>query len=214
VYTKALRLEFPTFNRDDPDSWCYWAEQFFDFYDVHEGRKLKITAFYMEGKALSWFKALSNTNSLSTWDEFVLAMQVRFGKGSYDDPMENLSKLKQTGLLEEYKTQFELLANRVLRLSDSYKLSMFLGGLRDDIRVPVRMFNPKTLNDAYALARMQEDCIVINTKYGKPVWGSSRNQGGGNDNNSSFNKRGNSYGNRVQFSNFPKQLQGGFVGNN
>jgi hypothetical protein len=23
VYTKALRLEFPTFNGDDPDSWCY-----------------------------------------------------------------------------------------------------------------------------------------------------------------------------------------------
>jgi hypothetical protein len=82
----------------------------------------------------------------------VLTIQVRFNKGSYDDPMENLSKLKQTRLLEEYKTQFELLTNRVLRLSDSHKLSMFLGGLRDDIRVLVRMFNPKALNDAYALA--------------------------------------------------------------
>jgi hypothetical protein len=99
----------------------------------------------------------------------------RFGKGSYNDPMETLSKLKQTGSLE-YKTQFEVLASRVLRLIDSHKLSMFLGGLRDDIRVPVRMFNPKTLNDAYALARMQEECIVINNKYGKPVWGSFRNQ--------------------------------------
>ena len=155
VYTKTLILEFPTFNGDGSDSWCYRVEQFFDFYDIYEGRKLKITAFYMEGKALSWFKAMRNTNSLSTWDEFVLAIQVRFCKGSYDNPMENLSKLKQTGLLEEYKTQFKLLANRVLRLSDSQKLSMFLGGLRDDIRVPVRMFNPKTLNDAYTLARMQ-----------------------------------------------------------
>jgi hypothetical protein len=38
VYIKALRLEFSTFNGDDPDSWCYWAKQFFDFYDIHEGR--------------------------------------------------------------------------------------------------------------------------------------------------------------------------------
>jgi hypothetical protein len=67
---------------------------------------------------------------------------------------------------------------------------MFMGGLRDDIRVPVRMFNPKTINDAYALASMQEECIVINTKFGKPVWGSFRNQGGGNDNNFGFNKGG------------------------
>jgi hypothetical protein len=40
----------------------------------------------------------------------------------------------------------------------------------------VRMFNPKALNDAYASARTQEECIVINKKYGKPVWGSFRNQ--------------------------------------
>jgi hypothetical protein len=66
VYTKALRLEFPTFDGDDSDSWCYWVEQFFDFYDIHEGRKLKITGFYVEGKVLSWFKAMRNTNSLST----------------------------------------------------------------------------------------------------------------------------------------------------
>jgi hypothetical protein len=88
-------------------------------------------------------------------------------------PYLNLSKLVRW---REHKTQFEELASRVLRLIDSHKLSMFLGRLRDDIRVPVRMFNPKTLNDAYALARMQEECIVINKKYGKPVWGSFRNQ--------------------------------------
>jgi hypothetical protein len=40
----------------------------------------------------------------------------------------------------------------------------------------VRMFNPKTFNDAYALARTQKECIVINKKCGKPVWGSFRNQ--------------------------------------
>jgi hypothetical protein len=82
----------------------------------------------MEGKALSWFTALRSTNNLCSWDEFLVAIQVRFGKSSYDDPMETLSKLKQTGSLEEYKTQFEVLANRVLRLIDSHKLSMFLGG--------------------------------------------------------------------------------------
>ena len=154
VYTKALRLEFSTFNGDDPDSWCYRADPFFDVYDIQEGQKFKINAFHMEGKALSWFQALCNTHNLSSWNECFVGIQVRFGKGSYDDPMEALSKLKQTGSLEEYKTQFELLANRVLRLIDSHKLNMFLGGLRDDIRLPMRMFNPKTLNDAYALARI------------------------------------------------------------
>jgi hypothetical protein len=83
----------------------------------------------MEDKALSWFTALRNTNNLYCWDEFLVAIQVWFDKSSYDDPMETLSKLKQTGLFEEYKTQFEVLASRVLRLIDSHKLSMFLGGI-------------------------------------------------------------------------------------
>jgi hypothetical protein len=163
-------LEFPTFNGEDPDSWCYRAEQFFYFYEIQERQKLRITTFHMEGKALSWFLALRNTNNLSSWDEFLAAIQVRFGNSSYDDPTETLSKLKQTGSLEEYKTQFEELANKVLRLIDSHKLSMFLGGLRDDIRLPVRMFNPKTLNDAYALAKIQDGCLVNNSRSRKIFW--------------------------------------------
>jgi hypothetical protein len=45
--------------------------------------------------------------------------------------METLVKLKQTGSIEEYKSQFELLANRVVGLLDNLKLSCFLGGLSD-----------------------------------------------------------------------------------
>jgi hypothetical protein len=116
----------------------------------------------MEGKALSWFQALRSSINLSTWIEFLIAIQVRFGRGSYDDHMETLSKLKQTGSLEEYKTQFEVLASRVLRLIDSHKLSMF---------------NPKTLNDAYSLAKIQEEYLSIDIKSGKSLWSSSRNQG-------------------------------------
>jgi hypothetical protein len=109
----------------------------------------------------------------------LVVIQVRFGKGSYDDPMETLSKLKQVGSLDEYKTQFEVLASTVLRLIDFHKLSMFFGGLRDDIRLPVKMFNPKILNDAYVLARIQEKCILLNSKSRKPIWNSFRNQGWG-----------------------------------
>jgi hypothetical protein len=115
--------------------------------------------------------------------------------------------------LDEYKTQFEILANRVHRLIDPHKLSCFLGGLRDDIRLPVTMFNPKTLNNAYSLAKIQEECIAINLKSGKSVWYSSKSQGVGGGNNAAFVRSGNAYGNRMQYSQ-PKQYQGGFGGNN
>jgi hypothetical protein len=87
----------------------------------------------MDGRALIWFHS---------WREFVRALQIRFGKGSYDDPMETLSKLKQDGLLEDYKNQFDTLAHKVQHVQEFHKLSCFLGGLRDEIRLPVRMLNP------------------------------------------------------------------------
>jgi len=93
---------------------------------------------------------------------------------SYDDPMETLSKLKQEGTLEDYKDQFDTLALKVHGLPDGHKLSCFLGGLRDDIRVRVRMFNPKSLIDAYSLARMQDECLVIGRRNACLRWSSNQ----------------------------------------
>jgi hypothetical protein len=55
----------------------------------------------MESKALVWFQELKASKCVANWEEFGRAMQIRFGKGSYDDPMETLSKLKQVDLLQK-----------------------------------------------------------------------------------------------------------------
>ena len=70
------------------------------------------------------------------------ALYVRFGSSSYDDLMENLIKLKQVGSVSAYKGQFEALSNRIKELSEKHRLSCFLSGLRDEIRLPIRMLNP------------------------------------------------------------------------
>jgi hypothetical protein len=85
---------------------------------------------------LVWFRELRASNPAISWAEFVRSMQIRFGRGSYDDPMESLSKLKQEGALEDYKNQFDTLALKVRNLPEYHKLSYFLGGLRDEIRMP------------------------------------------------------------------------------
>ena len=42
------------------------------------------------------------------------------------------------------------------QLGEGQALSCFLAGLRHDMEIMVRMFNPKTLQEAYALAKLQE----------------------------------------------------------
>jgi hypothetical protein len=60
------------------------------------------------------------------------------------------------------------LANWVHDLPEHHKLSCFLGGLKPEIRFLVRMFNPKTLVEAYSLAKIQEENVLNNTKGIRP----------------------------------------------
>ena len=56
-----------------------------------------------------------------------------------------------------YKAQFEVLSNRIKGLSSAHKLSCFLSGLKDAIRLPIRMLNPQSLNEAFGLSKIQEE---------------------------------------------------------
>ena len=43
-------------------------------------------------------------------------------------------------------------------------LAIFLSGLKDEIRLPVRMLVPKSLNEAFGLARIQEEYLLSSRK--------------------------------------------------
>ncbi|XP_035543593.1 uncharacterized protein LOC118347680 [Juglans regia] len=165
VYPRAIRLDFPTFNGGDPHGWLYKVNQFFSFHNTLPQHRLRLASFHMEGKTLVWFQDLDESGVLTSWDEFVKVLLLRFGPSSYDDPMEQLTRLRQVGSVEEYKAQFESLSNRLRGLSEQYKLSCFLSGLRDDIRLTVRMFNPHNLLLTYGLAKIQEEKTTLHKKF-------------------------------------------------
>ena len=84
---------------------------------------------------------------------------MRFAATSYDDPMKSLTKLKQISSVLAYRGQFKAVSNKVRNLPESHKLSCFLSGLKDEVRLLMRMLGPKTLNEAFGLAKMQEEYL-------------------------------------------------------
>jgi hypothetical protein len=161
---KSILLEFPRFNGDDPIGWVYKANQFFNFHNTPAQHRLFIASFHMEGKAITWYQELEETRILTSWKVFVKALQIRFGTLSYDDLMEALISIKQTSIVELYKTQFKMLSNWDRGLSDSHKLSCFLEGLKEEIKMGVRMLNLQNLVATYGLARMQKENLTIMRK--------------------------------------------------
>ncbi|KAF5481388.1 hypothetical protein F2P56_002043 [Juglans regia] len=164
VQTRTIRLDFPVFHGEDPAGWIYKVHQFFSFHNTLPQQRLRLTSFHMEGKALTWFQNLEESGQLTDWESFLKALLVHFGPNAYDDPMESLTRLRQMGSVEEYKDKFESLSNRLRGLSEPYMLSCFLSGLRDDIRLSVRMFNPPNLTVAYSLAKIQGEKVNLAKK--------------------------------------------------
>lgn len=146
-----------------------------------------MASYRMEGETLIWYQDAYKSRQFNSLETFTQDIQVRFGPTSYDDPMEALTRLKQTTFIVVYKTQFGALSNRLRSLSNHHKLSFFLSGLKDEIRLPIKMLNPISLSAAYGLAKILEEYLSTTKralkptsersvgKYGRPH---SQNQGG------------------------------------
>jgi hypothetical protein len=96
-----------------------------------------------------------------TWTEFTTALLSRFGPTDYDDPSESLHRLKQLTTVAAYQEAFERLANRVEGLPESFLVGCFIGGLKEEIRLEVKLKNPRRLVEAIGVARLVEEKLDL-----------------------------------------------------
>lgn len=68
--------------------------------------------------------------------------------------MEAMYRLRQTGSIVDFKSQFEVLSNRIKGMSVKNKLSYFINGLKDEIRFQVKLLNPFNMNIAFELTKI------------------------------------------------------------
>ena len=82
--------------------------------------------------------------------------QIRYASSPYEDPVDALFKLTQTGSVLTYLKEFEDLANRIIGLSAPFLLPCFISGLTSEIRRTVQVHQPMTVDQAASLAKIQE----------------------------------------------------------
>lgn len=71
--------------------------------------------------------------------------------------MGKLFKLRQITTVLDYQREFQKLSNKVKGLDEKYLISLYLSGLREDIRIGVQKLSPTVLPDVFSLARPQEE---------------------------------------------------------
>lgn len=151
-----MRLEFTSFGGGDPLQWLNKAEQYFELYQIPEGRKVSIAAMHLtEDAADVWH--LFKHQCPGNWQGFAVLVMREFGSHNRIDCQAALAKLSQIGTVSEFKSQFNKLSRRAGGFSNDLLLAYFVGGLKEDIRVDVRALRPATLCQAYELAKVFEE---------------------------------------------------------
>ncbi|KAL0427507.1 UNVERIFIED_CONTAM: Transposon Ty3-G Gag-Pol polyprotein [Sesamum latifolium] len=133
IPTKCSQVEFLRFNGEDLGGWIYKCEQFFDIDETPFDAKVKLTAVHMEGKALQWHQVYMKsrlTREMPHWEEYVPALNDRFGTFLFEDPMSELMNLKYTGKIQEYMDRFDEILN-CLELTEAYVEVISLARLQE-----------------------------------------------------------------------------------
>jgi hypothetical protein len=130
-------------------------------YRVPEHHWVSSATLHLDGHAALWFQAYKRTHRLLNWDELVRSVVEEFGQDEFDGQMTKLLQLKQTGSVAEYRLAFEESMYHLISLDETLStrwfVSQFVFGLRDDIRLAVRLQAPASITRAASLARIQEE---------------------------------------------------------
>jgi len=67
------------------------------------------------------------------------------------------------------------LANHIEGLDETFCTSCFINGIKEEIKIKVKMFNPKTMMDVIALSKLAEDKASAQQRNVRPPFTKAHN---------------------------------------
>ncbi|KAE8656433.1 hypothetical protein F3Y22_tig00117000pilonHSYRG00047 [Hibiscus syriacus] len=123
-----LKIELPFFDGSNLRGWIHKCLKYFSLCNIAEEQRVQVATMFCD-------KAFANI-------------------------VEEFTKLVQKGSVEEYQDRFEELQPHMLlqnlTLGEEFFVSLFISGLRDDIKHRVKALDPKKLSEAYRQAKLYE----------------------------------------------------------
>lgn len=141
--------------------WIVSVEEFLDFKQVPDDRRVPLVAMRFRGHATSWSKQFKSTHlrtarePIQSWKKLKKHIRKTFLPRNYDRVMYNrLQNLKQGQRnVEEYAEEFsQLLTRNELYDSEIQFVSRFIGGLRPQLQNALTQFEPTSVSEAFPRA--------------------------------------------------------------
>lgn len=171
------KLDMPIFDGTDPDGWILRVERYFEFYGLIESEMLESVAVALEGDALRWYQWEQNRHPIRLWSDLKKFMLRQFRPIAGGSLYEQWLATTQVSTVNDYKRRFIETAAPLDRIAENILMGQFINGLKEEIRVEVRLLNPVNVEQAMELAsRVEERNQVTHSR--KPLLSSVRQAAG------------------------------------
>lgn len=159
------RLNFPSFDGDNPQLWKTLCENYFDMYEVAPNMWIRVATMHFSGRAKGWLQSVGRRVPFWSWSEFCGHIHNRFGRDQHESLIRQLFHIRQSGSVADYVERFSILVDHLSAYQEHtdplYYTMRFIDGLHDDIKSVIMVQRPSTLDTACSLALVQEEALAL-----------------------------------------------------
>ena len=131
----------PVFTGNDPDSWLFRADRYFQIHKLTDAEKMTVSVISFDGPTLDWFRSQEQHNKFTDWSNLKSKLLERFRSIREGSLYDKIFAIKQTTTVEEYQNLFDRLVAPLSNLSDKVLEKTFMNGLFPWIRAEVAYAN-------------------------------------------------------------------------
>ncbi|KAL0533232.1 hypothetical protein IC582_030448 [Cucumis melo] len=161
---KFKKIEMPVFTGEDPDSWLFRAERYFQIHKLTDSEKMLVSTVSFDGPALNWFRSQEERDKFTSWANMKERLLVCFRSNKDGTISGQFLRIKQEGTVEEYINLFDKMVAPVNDLPERVILDTFMNGLLPWVRSEVFFCRPKSLAEMMEVAQMVENREIARTE--------------------------------------------------
>jgi hypothetical protein len=145
---RLLWVDVTKFDGSDPTGWVTQMEHYFSLYGITDDlAKLRYGVLHLDQERWQWWQwRKTSRQGYIAWTQFVTELYECFDMDT--NHLGHLTKLKQSGTVEDFIAAFECLAFRTEGMTDAFFRECFISGLKEEIRAHVLMARPSTWVEA------------------------------------------------------------------
>jgi hypothetical protein len=127
-------VDVTKFDGSDPTGWVTQMEHYFSLYNITDDlAKLWYGVLHLDQEHWQWWQwRKTSRQGYIAWTQFVIELYERFETDT--NHLGRLTKLKQSGTIEDFIAAFERLTFRTEGMTDAFFRKCFISGLKEEIR--------------------------------------------------------------------------------